>query len=111
VFVLSFTKLVMTNVSLRINKIKSWPIMVLEGMLHRILVIYSDRVIHRQGSADIVDILLESKLGRVHPNHDQSLIRILLSPSANIRELAQPIDAGMGPKVDEDDFSAQCVHR
>src|SRR5262245_44426474 len=45
---------------------------------------------------------------RMDADYNQSLILVVLRPSTNIRKCAQPIDAGVCPEIDEDDFSAQC---
>src|ERR1700730_18475956 len=39
------------------------------------------------------------------------MILVLLAPRANVRKSAQPIDAGIGPELDEQDFPAQAVRR
>jgi hypothetical protein len=40
-------------------------------------------------------------------DHDQSFVLVLLCPGAEVELRAQPIDAGVGPEMDEDDLSAQ----
>jgi hypothetical protein len=74
------------------------------------VVIDRDRIIDPhvlRGLANAIDVLLKCELRGVHADHHQSVIPILLGPSADIGKLAYPIDAGIGPEVDEDDFSAQ----
>src|ERR1700730_7206535 len=39
------------------------------------------------------------------------MILVLLAPRANVRKSAQPLDAGIGPELDEQDFPAQAVRR
>ena len=39
--------------------------------------------------------------GVVHADHDQSLMLVFLGPRADIGQRAQPIDAGVGPGIDE----------
>ena len=35
------------------------------------------------------------------------MIPVLVSPGSDIRKRSEPVDAGVGPEIDEDDFSAQ----
>ena len=59
------------------------------------------------GAADVLDIFLERELGRVHPEHHQALVLVLRGPRADVGVRAPPVDAGVGPELDEDDFPAQ----
>ena len=47
------------------------------------------------------------ELRRVHADHHQSLVLVLLGPGADIGQRAQPVDAGVGPEIDEHDLAAQ----
>jgi hypothetical protein len=49
----------------------------------------------------------KSELRRVDADHHQSLLPIFLMPGANVGKLAQPVDAGVGPEIDEDHFAPQ----
>ena len=42
---------------------------------------------------------------------DQAVLRVLLGPGADLGERAKPVDAGVGPEVDEHDLPAQGLHR
>src|SRR6266436_1729898 len=98
------------NAPLRIDNIEGRPVFVLESTPYRVVAIDRDRIFDPhvlRGPADVVDVLLESELGRVHADHHQTLTLVFLGPRADIGEGAQPIDAGVGPDVDHDDFSAQ----
>jgi hypothetical protein len=55
--------------------------------------------------------VLERKLRRVHADHDQPLILVLLMPGADVAERAEPVDARVCPEVDEDDLPAQALWR
>jgi hypothetical protein len=57
--------------------------------------------------ADVVDVTLEGELRRMHAEDDQPLVPVLLRPRPNVRECAEPVDAGVGPEVDDDDAPAQ----
>jgi len=60
-----------------------------------------------RGLADIVEIVLEGEFGGVDADHHQSLVLIFFSPGPDIGKGAEPIDTGVGPKVDEHDFSGE----
>src|SRR4051812_26578293 len=90
-FVFALAELVMSNMSLWIDEIQGRPIFVVEGAPYRMVAIDRDRISHSHvlhRPADMVNVFLESKLGRVHANHHQSLILVLLSPCAHIGQLA-----------------------
>src|SRR4051812_18799133 len=102
--------MVVPNTSLCINEVQSWPIAVPERSPDGMLIVHRDRVIDphlMQGRTNVVDVFLKSELRRMNADHYQSVIPIFLGPGADIRKRPQPIDAGVGPEVDEDDFSAQ----
>ena len=104
----------MSNAPLRIDEIQRWPVVVLEGSPYRMLIVHRDRVIDPHllhGPANVVDVLLERELRRMDADHHQSLILVFLGPRADIGSCPQPVDAGVGPEIDEDDFSAQSRRR
>src|SRR4051812_24332741 len=106
--------MMMSNTPLRIDEIQSRPIPVMEGLPYRMLIIDGDRVIDAHlshGPANVVDVLLKSELRRMDADHHQSLVLVFLGPGADIRSRSQPLDAGVGPEIDEDDFSTQTWHR
>ena len=90
-FVFTLAELMMPNASLRIDDIKGRPIFVLESTPYRKVAIDRDRIIDPhllRGSANVVDVLLEWELRRVHADHDQTLILVFLGPRADIGEVA-----------------------
>ena len=92
---------------LRIDEIEGRPIVVLECTPDRIVVIDRDRIGDPHvlgGSAHVLEVVLKGELRRVHADHHQSVILVFLGRGADIGKCAQPIDAGVGPEVDEDDF-------
>src|SRR5215218_7444724 len=102
--------MMMSNTPLRIDKIQSRPIPVMEGPPYGKLIIDGDRVFDPSlfhGPANVVDVLLKSELRRMDADHHQSLILVFLGPSADVGSRSQPVDARVGPEVDEDDFSPQ----
>src|SRR3712207_3710692 len=103
-----------SNTSLRIDEIEGWPILILESTPYRIVVVDYDRIVNPhilRGLANAINVLLECELRRVYADDHHSVIPVLLGPRTDIGKLAQPIDAGVGPEVDEDDFSAQVGRR
>ena len=60
---------------------------------------------------DVVDVVLEVELRRMDADGGQPLGRVLRGPGANIGHRAQPVDAGVGPEVDEDDPAPQSLGR
>ena len=104
----------MSNTPLRIDEIEGRPVLVLERAPYRVVVVDRDRIIDPhglRGSSNIIDVSLECELRRVHADHHQSLILVFLGPRADIGKRAQPVDAGIGPEVDEDDLAAQAGRR
>src|SRR5262245_21365725 len=107
--VLTLTEVVLTNASPDVDEIESRPVLVVEGAPDCVVVVDRDWVLDSHlphGTTDVVDVLLESELRCVHPDHDEAFV-VLLRPCANIRQGAQPIDAGIGPEVDEHDLPGQ----
>src|SRR4029077_1074215 len=59
--------------------------------------------------ANVLLVVLEPELRSVDADHDEPAIGIGLVPRADVAERPQPVDAGVGPEVDEDDLPAQVV--
>jgi hypothetical protein len=57
--------------------------------------------------ANIVQVLFEDELRGMHAYDDQPLVPVFLSPRANISELTAPVNAGVSPELDQDNFPAQ----
>src|SRR5204863_9151881 len=93
-----------------LDEVAGLPVLVAESSPYRVVVIDRDRIIHPyvlHRSPPVLDVLFNCELRRVPADHDQSLILVLLAPRADIRKGAEPVDAGVGAKVDEDDLSPQ----
>src|SRR5215813_5649577 len=108
--VVAFPEVVMSQTTLRVDKVESWPILVLECAPYRKIVVDRDRIRQSHalhGTANVIDVPFEWELRCVHADHDQSKIFVLFRPGANIGDRAQPIDTGVGPHINEDDFPAQ----
>jgi hypothetical protein len=105
--VLALAEVMLANASTRINEVEGWPVLVPEGTPNCVIVIDRDGVLdphlpHR--TTDVVDVPFERELRCVHADHDER-VPVLLRPGANIWKPAQPVDAGVGPEIDEHDFS------
>jgi hypothetical protein len=102
--ILTLAELVVSDVSLRVGDVHGWPVPIAEGTPDRIVDIQRDRLLDAhilRGVADVVDVVLELELGCMDADHGQSQILVLLGPGANISERAEPVDARVGPEVDE----------
>src|SRR5688572_12612538 len=106
--------MMMSNTALSIDEIQRRPISVLKGSPDGMVVVHCDRVIDPHllhGPANVVYVFLESELRRMDADHYQPLILVFRGPRADIRSSPQPVDAGVGPEIDEDDLSAQSLRR
>src|ERR1700722_2094078 len=100
----------MANPSLRVDDIERGPELVIEGVPYVIVAVDRNRIVDSdflRRSAYVIRVLLEGKLGRMYADHHQSLVLVFLGPCVNVRPRASPVDAGVGPEIDEDDLPAQ----
>ena len=63
------------------------------------------------GPSNVVDVFLEREFGCVHADDDQPLFFVPRGPGADVWHRAKPIDAGVGPEVDEHDFALKVRRR
>ena len=113
-FVGAFAKKVMADTSLRIDEIERRPGLVPECAPDGMVVVDRDRVVDLHvfhGPANVGDVLFELELRRMDADHHQSLVLVFLGPGADIRKLAPPVDAGVGPEIDQNDLAAQSLRR
>ena len=106
----ALAEMVVPHASLRVDEIKRRPIIVVEGPPNRILAVDRDGIVDPQRfdlPPHVVDVLFKLEFRRVDADDDQSLVLVLLRPSAKVGLRAQPVDAGVGPEMDENDFSPQ----
>ena len=99
---------------MRIDEIERRPGLVPECAPNGVVVVDRDRVVDLHvlhGPANVGDVLFEFELRRMDADHHQSLVLVFLGPGADIRKLAPPVDAGVGPEVDQDDLAAQRLRR
>jgi hypothetical protein len=50
---------------------------------------------------------VDVELGGVHAEHDQPIVLVFLGSGTDVRKLAEPVDAGVGPEVGQYDAAAQ----
>jgi hypothetical protein len=91
----------------RVSDVDGRPKSVSEPLPDRVVAVERDgiadgHVLH--SLAHIVHVAFKRELRGVDADHDQPLILILLGPRADIGERAEPVDAGIGPEVDENDL-------
>src|SRR5580698_10071905 len=109
-FVIALAELMMPDPPPRVGEVESRPVLVIEGLPDSMLAIDRDGIIDSHifhGPTNVVDVLLKLKLGRVHADYHQSLRLILLGPRADIVKCSAPVNARVGPEVDENNFPAQ----
>ncbi len=112
--VLAFAKVVIPDPSLRVGDIDRGPVCVVERAPHRVVVVDRDRIVDPhllRRAADVLDLVLDGELGRVHADHDEPSILVSRVPRAEVWERAQPVDAGEGPEVDQNHFAAKAGRR
>jgi hypothetical protein len=96
------------NTSARIDEVEGWPVLVLEGAPDCVLAVDRNGVLDFHlpyRTTDVVDVAFERELGGMYPNHER--FPVLARPGANIWQRAQPVDAGVGPEVDETTLPAR----
>src|SRR2546430_4910584 len=106
----ALAEFVMSNATLRIDEVKCRPVCIVESAPDRVVAVDRNWIIDAhlfRGTPNVVDVLFKRELRRVHTDHDESLIFVFLAPRAEVRECAEPVDAGVGPEVDENDLPAK----
>ena len=109
-FVRAFAEVTMPNKSIRVDEIKRRPIMVIKSTPYGMVVVDRDRVADPHvfhGPANVVQVFFECELWCVNADHHQSLGPVFSGPGADIGKRATPVDAGVGPEIDQNDFPAQ----
>src|SRR5262249_31313641 len=112
--VVPFAELMVAYPSLRVDEVEGWPVLVLEGAPDGVIAVDRDRIADPHvpdRAADVVDVLLERELGSMDADDGQPPVLVLLGPGSDIGKRAQPVDAGVGPDVDDDDVAAQTRRR
>jgi hypothetical protein len=95
---------------LRVDEVEGRPVSVAEGIPDRVVVVDRDRIVDPQvsgGSAEVVEVVLDVELGRMDADHHQAVVLVPLGPGAEVGKLAEPVDAGVGPEVDQNGVAIQ----
>ena len=104
--VASFAEVLVADDAVPVDEVERRPVVVVEGAPDLVVVVDRDRVVDRsllRRLAHEVDLVLERELRRVDSDDDQPVVSIGLRPGADVRLLAQPVDARQRPEVDQDD--------
>src|SRR5580692_2853721 len=100
----------MPDTPLRVSEVKRGPVVVVEGTPYRVVVVDRDRVVDPDafhGTADVIHVVLERELGRVNADDHQSVAGVFPGPGAEVGQLAEPVDAGVGPEAGQGYLPAQ----
>ncbi len=112
--VLALAEMVVPDAALGIRDVQRRPEVVRERCPHPVVAVDGDRVLDAEAARprnDVVDVALETELGRVNADHRETGVRVFRGPGPPVWERAQPVDAGIGPEVDEDDSAAEGLGR
>src|SRR5512133_52707 len=107
--ILALTKHGMAHAPFTIQEVERRPISVIETVPYHAVVVDRDGKGNAhvlRSPANVVDVLLKREFWRVDADHNQAVVFVFLRPSAHIRKLAPPVDAGISPELDENNFSA-----
>jgi hypothetical protein len=108
--VLALAEVVVADPALRVCEVDGRPIPVGEGAPHPIVAVERDRVPDSHGLcglADVLDLALERELGRMDTDDDEPQVAVFRGPRAHEGQRAEPVDAGVRPKLDENDPPTQ----
>jgi hypothetical protein len=104
----------MANAPGGIDEIKRRPVVIGKRVPHRRVAVDGDRIVDAhfsRGSTHVVDVVFEAELRCMNAEDNQSPVAVFLTPGTDIRQLAQPVDAGERPEIDEHHLAAQGVRR
>src|SRR2546422_1334026 len=104
-FVGALAEVMIAQTPLRIHNVKGRPVVIRERVPDCIVVIDRDRILDPHvpgGPAHVLEVVFKWELRRVYSDHHDAVIPVFVGPGADIGQGAQPVDAGVGPEVDED---------
>ena len=107
--VLALAKVMLANPSARVDEVQRRPVVVVEGTPDCVVAVDRDRVFDLQlphRATDVVDVSFEGELRCVHADGDE-ILPVLLRPGTDVRERAQPVDAGIRPELRRPRLSLQ----
>src|SRR4029453_7784698 len=96
--------MVISDNSIRIDQIVSGPVFIRKSFPDGVAVIDGYRVgdvqvVYRL--PDVSDVFFERKFRRVHTQHGEPAVAVLLEPCPHVRNGSQAIDARVRPEIDE----------
>src|SRR5262249_15378109 len=104
------TEHLVSQAAVRIEDVEGRPVLVPESPPDPEIVVDS----HRPRDADllhllthVVQVVLEDELGRMGADDQKFRAAVALGPGSQIRNGAPPVDAGVGPEIDQHDLAAQ----
>jgi hypothetical protein len=103
--VATFAEVVVADVPVRVDEIEGGPVVVGERVPDSVVVVGGNRVLDRSLLGRLphaVDLTLERELRSVDSDDVQPVVVIGLRPGADVRLLAQPVDARQRPEVHDD---------
>jgi hypothetical protein len=108
--VTSLSEVLVADDAVRVDEVEGRPVVVVEGVPDLVVVVDHDWIVDpalldRRPYA--VDFVLERELGCVDSDDNQPVVSVGLRPGTDVWLLAEPVDAGQRPEVDEDDVAAQ----
>ena len=105
--IFALAEVLVTNLPFRVDEVVSWPRLIMECVPDRIIVIQGNWI----RDAKLVDCLLnirqlflDVELRRVDADHYEATVFVFFCPRPNIRNGADAVDAGVVPKIDEDNL-------
>jgi hypothetical protein len=110
--VVALAEMMVAHAALCIDEIVRRPVLIFERTPDRIFVIDGDRVGDVQigdGAPHIGHLLFEGKLRRVHADHHEPLVLVLLGPGTDIGNGPQAVDAGIGPEIHQHHLALQAL--
>src|SRR5438477_96326 len=82
------TEVMVTDPTVDIDEVEGRPVVVVERLPDAVVVVHRHRVadVHLlDGALHVVELPLEQELGRLHTDHDESLVRVLVGPRPDVR--------------------------
>src|SRR6202034_596535 len=108
--VLTLAEVVIANPPLAVDEVMRRPVFIIERLPNRVVAVDGNGVCDLQITNCLFDVaafLLEGELRRMYADDYQARILIFRCPAFYIRQCSQTIDAGVSPKIDQDNFSLQ----
>src|SRR5690348_5010272 len=112
--ILPFSKFYSSDGSRCVYQIFSRPILIVVVIPSRKVIVLSNRimdVIHLYCLLYIGSLMFKLKFRGVNTNNDKPIFVVGIIPGGDMREGANTIDTGIGPKVYQDDFTFEVFER